>query len=208
MEGEREMKISGEERKKQILQVARGLCAEKGFAGTTLDDMAEGAGVSRALIIQHFGSKEGVYDALAEFVARVHPLEDDSELQQKIRENDDYGVFHACASHVFEHSLSEGSQSNQRLTVFSMLENPTLFGRYAHKRNKAWDGVVAYVERRQQEGAFRAVDARRLVEGFRNMVVHLAAEVIHRQECVDSQDFYGVVDTVIDVILAGIALGN
>ncbi|WP_198012227.1 TetR/AcrR family transcriptional regulator [Desulfosarcina sp. BuS5] len=34
---------------------AQKLCAKKGFAGTTLDEIAREAGVSRALIVQHFG---------------------------------------------------------------------------------------------------------------------------------------------------------
>lgn len=198
------MKISGEERKKQILEVAQGLCAEKGLAGTTLDDIAEGAGISRALIVQHFGSKEGLYEALASFAARVHPLEEDPTVQQKIGEKDDYGVFHACASHVFEHNRRQALRSPLRLTIFGMLESPELFKSLAQKRDGAWDGVVTYVEARQKEGAFRSVDARRLVEGFRSMVMHLAAEVIHRNEHPHSQDFYDVVDTMINIMLAGI----
>jgi len=198
------MKISGEQRKKQILEIARGICSEKGFAGTTLDDIAHEAGVSRALIVQHFGSKEGVYDALAEFAAGAHPLEEDPGFQERIREKDDYGVFHACASHVFEHNLADSLRSNLRLTVFSMLENRELFEKLAQARDGSWEGVISYVEARQQEGAFKPVDVHQLVEGFKAMVVHVAAEVISRHAEVDSQDFYGVIDTMIDLMLTGI----
>jgi AcrR family transcriptional regulator len=198
------MRISGEERRQQILEVARGICAEKGFAGTTLDDIAEEADVSRALIVQHFGSKEGVYDALPEVAARAHPFEEDVEVQQKMREKDDYGVFHACARHVFEHNLREAPRSNLRLTVFSMLENPELFERFSQGRDGAWEGVISYIEARQREGAFEPVDARHLVEGFKSLVVHLAAETICREGQLRSQEFYGVVDTIINTMLAGI----
>jgi AcrR family transcriptional regulator len=198
------MKISGEERRQQILEIARGICAEKGFAGTTLDDIADGADVSRALVVQHFGSKEGVYDALAELAARAHPLEEDPQLKGKIHEKDDYGVFYACASHVFEHNLADTLRSNLRLTTFSMLENRELFEKMAEGRDRAWDGVVSYIGARQREGALKPVDARHLVEGFKCMVVHLAAEVISGHEQVDSQDFYDVIDTMIDLILSGI----
>jgi AcrR family transcriptional regulator len=198
------MRISGEERKQQILEIARGLCAEKGFAGTTLDDIAEGAGVSRALVVQHFGSKEGVYEALSDVAARVHPLEADEAVQRRIREKDDYGVFHACAAHVFENNLRDAERSNLRLTVFSMLENPELFERFSDARDEAWQRVISYVEARQMEGTFKSADARQVVEGFKSMVVHLAAEVIHRDGTVDKQEFYGVVDTMIEIILAGL----
>ncbi len=198
------MRISGEERRKQILKAARGVCAEKGFAGTTLDDIAEGAGVSRALVVQHFGTKEGVYEALSELAARAHPLEEDTEVKRCIAEEDDFGVFHACAEHVFENNMRDAERSNLRLTVFSMLENPELFRKYADARNGAWESVISYIEARQEEGAFRRVDARCVVEGFKSMVVHLAGEVMHREDPPDREGFYDVIDAMIRLMLAGL----
>jgi AcrR family transcriptional regulator len=199
-----EMRISGEERRKQILEAAREVCAEKGFAGTTLDDIADGAGVSRALVVQHFGSKEGVYEALSETAARAHPLEEDPRLQRAIEEKDDFGVFRACAEHVLEHNLQNVERSNLRLTVFSMLENPELFKRYAQARNGAWEGVISYIESRQAEGAFGPADARLVVEGFRSMVVHWAGEVMHREDLPQRESFYSTVDAIIELLLAGL----
>jgi len=198
------MRISGEERRKQILEVARGVCAEKGFAGTTLDDIADGAGVSRALVVQHFGTKEGLYEALSEVAVRAHPLEEDSKVSKSIVEKDDFGVFRACAEHVFENNMREAEHSNLRLTVFSMLENPDLFRRYSQDRSAAWDGVVAYIEARQTEGAFRPVDPWLLVEGFRSMVVHWAAEVMYREEPPDREAFYDVIEAMIRLVLGGL----
>jgi AcrR family transcriptional regulator len=201
------MRISGEERRKQILEAARGVCAEKGFAGTTLDDIAGGAGVSRALVVQHFGTKEGLYEALSEVAARAHPLEDDKSVERCIAEKDDFGVFRACAEHVFEHNILDAERSNLRLTVFSMLENPELFRSFADARNGAWDGVIDYIESRQTEGAFRSSeDARHLVEGFRSLVVHWTAEVLYRGDPPDREAYYNTIDAVIRMILAGLKI--
>jgi AcrR family transcriptional regulator len=199
-----QMRVSGEKRRKQILEVARGLCAEKGFSGATLDDIADGAGVSRALVVQHFGSKEGVYEALSELAARAHPLEKDAKVKRCINRKDDFGVFRACAEHVFEKNLHDAKRSNLRLTVYSMLENPDLFHRFAQARDGAWEGVISYIEARQKEGAFGPVDARHLVEGYRSCVVHLAAEVLHGEQPPNKKLYYEVADTVIRVILAGL----
>jgi len=198
------MRISGEERRRQILEAVQRLCAENGFAGTTLDDVAEEVGVSRSLVLQHFGSKEGIYDALVGFVAGVHALEEDRVVPQKIRDKDDRGVFHAFASHVFEHNLRQGKQSILRLFMFSLLENPELFGKSTERRDKAWEPLVSYIENRQAEGVFRPVDARHVVQAFRSLVDQLAMQAICANQREKADQFYPMVETVIDIVLAGI----
>jgi AcrR family transcriptional regulator len=202
------MRISAEDRRKQILEAARAVCAERGFAGTTLNDIATEAGISRSLVVQHFGTKEGVYEALSELAVRAHPLEDDVQVRERIEEKDDFGVFRACAEHVFENNLRDAERSNLRLTVFSMLENPDLFHRFVQARDGAWEGVVSYVEDRQKEGAFGPADARDLVEGYRSCVVHWAAEVLHGKQPPNKELYYRVVDTVISIILAGLGASS
>jgi AcrR family transcriptional regulator len=44
-----------------ILQAARAAFAERGFAGATLRDIAERAGVTHGLVIRHFESKESLF---------------------------------------------------------------------------------------------------------------------------------------------------
>jgi len=44
-----------------LLSAASALFAERGFAGATLDAIAEQAGVNKALIRYHFGGKQGLY---------------------------------------------------------------------------------------------------------------------------------------------------
>ncbi len=47
-----------------ILEAAERLFAEKGFAATSMRDLAEASGASKALIHHHFGSKEELYAAV------------------------------------------------------------------------------------------------------------------------------------------------
>ena len=93
------MRMSREEREREITEAARRVCAEKGFAGATLDDIAEEAGISRQLIIQYFGSKEGVYATLVDTPLMEHPLDEDERLLHALEEKDDRGVFFAGARH-------------------------------------------------------------------------------------------------------------
>lgn len=93
------MRMSREDREMEIIEAGQRVCAEKGFAGTTLDDIAEEAGITRQLIIQYFGSKEGLYVHLIDSSSVEHPLGEDEDLLQAVREKDDRGVFYAAARH-------------------------------------------------------------------------------------------------------------
>lgn len=53
----------------KLLAGAEAIFAEKSFEGATYDLIAEAAGVNKALIAYHFGSKEGLYDAAIEALA-------------------------------------------------------------------------------------------------------------------------------------------
>ena len=53
--------MTGKERRQQLLDVARALFAEKGFDGTSIEEIAHRAGVSKPVVYEHFGGKEGVY---------------------------------------------------------------------------------------------------------------------------------------------------
>ncbi len=49
------------ERREQLIEIARGLFAEKGYDGTAVEDVAAHAGVSKPVVYEHFGGKEGLY---------------------------------------------------------------------------------------------------------------------------------------------------
>src|SRR3954466_12678110 len=53
--------MSGKERREQLLDVGRRLFAEKGFEGTSVEEIAATAQVSKPVVYEHFGGKEGLY---------------------------------------------------------------------------------------------------------------------------------------------------
>jgi AcrR family transcriptional regulator len=53
--------MSGKERREQLLDVSRGLFAERGFEGTSIEEIASRASVSKPVVYEHFGGKEGIY---------------------------------------------------------------------------------------------------------------------------------------------------
>jgi AcrR family transcriptional regulator len=49
------------ERREQLLLVARGIFAERGFQSTTMDDIAKEAGFTKPILYQYFDSKTDLY---------------------------------------------------------------------------------------------------------------------------------------------------
>ena len=53
--------MSGRERREQLIEVGRGLFSRKGFQATSIEEIAERAKITKPLIYEHFGGKEGLY---------------------------------------------------------------------------------------------------------------------------------------------------
>ncbi len=54
-------RMTGKQRREQLIEVGRRLFAEKGFEATTVEEIAAKASVSKPVVYEHFGGKEGLY---------------------------------------------------------------------------------------------------------------------------------------------------
>ena len=54
-------RMTSAERREQLIEIARGLFAERGFEGTSVEEIAHRAEVSKPVVYEHFGGKEGLY---------------------------------------------------------------------------------------------------------------------------------------------------
>ncbi|MDO5049568.1 MAG: TetR/AcrR family transcriptional regulator [Actinomycetaceae bacterium] len=54
-------RMTGIERREQLIQIGRSVFAEKGFDGATVEEFASKAGVTKPVVYEHFGGKEGLY---------------------------------------------------------------------------------------------------------------------------------------------------
>ena len=55
------IRMTSAQRRAQLIEVGLALFAEKGIEGTSVEEIAASAGVSKPLIYEHFGGKEGLY---------------------------------------------------------------------------------------------------------------------------------------------------
>ena len=60
------VRMSGRERREQLVEVGRKLFAEKGFEAVTIEEIAAKAGVSKPVVYEHFGSKDGLYAVIVD----------------------------------------------------------------------------------------------------------------------------------------------
>ncbi len=64
------MRLPADQRRLQLLEVARNRFAEQGFHATSMDEIAEAAGVTKPVLYQHFPSKRALYVELLEDTGR------------------------------------------------------------------------------------------------------------------------------------------
>ena len=68
-------KLTAAARRAQLIEVARKIFAEKGYEATSVEEIASSAKISKPIVYEHFGGKEGLYavivDREMEYVSRV-----------------------------------------------------------------------------------------------------------------------------------------
>ena len=57
----RRVRMAAPQRREQLIGVARQVFAERGYQGAAIEEIADRAGVSKPVVYQHFGGKEGLY---------------------------------------------------------------------------------------------------------------------------------------------------
>jgi AcrR family transcriptional regulator len=63
-------RLTADARRRQLFEVALALFAERGYTATTMDDIAEAAGVTKPLVYQHFDSKRALYLEVMDAISR------------------------------------------------------------------------------------------------------------------------------------------
>jgi AcrR family transcriptional regulator len=60
------VRMTGPERRQQLLVVGREVFARRGYEATSIEEVAASADVSKPVVYEHFGGKEGLYDAVVD----------------------------------------------------------------------------------------------------------------------------------------------
>jgi AcrR family transcriptional regulator len=63
--------MTSAERREQLITIARGLFAQKGYEATSVEEIAAHAEVSKPVVYEHFGGKEGLYAVVVDREVRA-----------------------------------------------------------------------------------------------------------------------------------------
>jgi AcrR family transcriptional regulator len=165
-------RMTGENRKLQILREAMSLFSQRGFQGTTTKEIAAAAGVSEAMLFKHFATKQELYSAILDHKACLHDEMDPSQIvAEAVARKDDRAVFEGLALHALEQH--ECDPEFQRLLLHSALEEHQLAQMFWEKFVlRVYKFLGGYIRERQRDGALIEIDPRVVVRGFIGMIVH------------------------------------
>ena|SRR6478672_132814 len=105
-------RMTGPQRREQLLEVGRKLFADKGFEGTSVEEIAAKAGVSKPVVYEHFGGKEGLYAVVVDRELRT--LLDGINVALRV-ETTSRGLLEAAALALLDYI--EGSTDGFRILV-------------------------------------------------------------------------------------------
>ncbi|HSB77721.1 MAG TPA: TetR/AcrR family transcriptional regulator [Candidatus Methylomirabilis sp.] len=165
----RQVRVTGEERRRQIIEAAATLFSRKGFRGTTTWEIARAVGVSEAMLFKHFATKEELYAAIIE--AKSHPRRLLNTAMEAVGRQDDAEVLRTLARGMIERTLADSTL--MRLTYFSALEGHALSDMMFRSRVQELDDFLSqYIAKRVAAGAFRSVDPLQAAWNFIGMVAY------------------------------------
>ncbi len=60
------VRMTGTQRREQLIEIGRSLFAERGYEATSVEEIAGRAHVSKPVVYEHFGGKEGLYAVIVD----------------------------------------------------------------------------------------------------------------------------------------------
>ena len=195
-------RLTGADRREQILAVATGLFARQGYKGTTTKEIAIRAGVTEALIFRHFPTKEELYWAVIE--AKIGDNSPRDRMQARLQaQGSDAEILSGLAADILDRRAQD--QTLSRLLLYSALENHRLSNRFFKSFISGYYGVLAdYIERRTRAGAFRPVNPVLAARAFLGMIIyHSWVQELFGGKRYEKLSVQQVSRTLVDVWLQG-----
>lgn len=202
----RTTRMTAENRRQQIVTVAAELFSKKGFNGTTTKEIAEGAGVSEAIIFRHFPTKDTLYSAIIDYKTRQSGERIKTHLKEAASRKDDRAFFGTLAYDLLDVHLKDPAL--MRLLMFSALEGHALSEMFFQSTaRECRDHVRRYIKQRSSDGAFRELDSTVCARAFVGMILHhVLVRVLYKDTSCDDIKLSTrqIADRLVDLFLHGV----
>jgi AcrR family transcriptional regulator len=200
------IRLSGQDRRRQIVDIAAQLFSRKGFSGTTTKEIADQTGVSEAIIFRHFPTKQALYSAIIDHKTQQIRDQLHSDLKDAERRKDDCAFFSSLAFDLLEIHLND--PTIMRLLMYSALEGHELSELFFQSTARSVrEHVRRYIKQRITDGAFRAVDSTLCARAFIGMILfHAEIRVLYKGTSTDDLKLSSrqITDGLVDLFLRGI----
>jgi TetR/AcrR family transcriptional regulator len=152
-------RLKAEERRSQLLSIAKRLFSECGFENTTTKAIAAAAGVSEAIVFRHFASKEDLYSEILDRKADEIGIKTwGTELDHFAKCEDDKALVLSVVKHILEADRKD--PQFHKLMLQAALTGHPLRKITAQRLSPLHRFLCTYIKKRQKRGAFQKCDPR------------------------------------------------
>jgi AcrR family transcriptional regulator len=150
-------RLKAEDRRNQLLKIAKRLFSEGGFENTTTKAIATAAGVTEAIIFRHFASKEELYASILDRKADEIGIKTwGAELSRFAKCEDDEALVLSVVKHILEADRQD--PQFQKLLLQAALSGHPLRKITAQRLLPLHRFLCNYIKKRQRQGAFQKCD--------------------------------------------------
>jgi AcrR family transcriptional regulator len=134
--------------RRALLDTARQLFAEKGFAGTRTEDVVQRAGLTRGALYHHFRDKEDLFRAVHDEVA-------DEVVQLLWRRSDDHAAGAWALFRANSEVYLDAASTNPAYRQICLVDGPAVLGwrSWSERRDGPTQHIVRYVTDAIAEGS-------------------------------------------------------
>ena len=150
-------RLKAEERRIQLLRIAKELFSERGFENTTAKAIAAAAGVTEAIVFRHFGSKQELYANILDHKADEIGIDKwGAELHHFAKCENDEALVLSVVQHILE--ADRRDPQFRRLLLQAALTGHPLRKITAQRLLPLHRFLRNYIKKRQKRGAFQKCD--------------------------------------------------
>jgi TetR/AcrR family transcriptional regulator len=150
-------RLKADDRRNQLLKIAKQLFSEGGFENTTTKAIAAAAGVSEAIVFRHFASKEELYSKILDRKADEIGIKNwATELDRFAECEDDEALVLSVVKHILDADRQD--PQFQKMMLQAALSGHPLRKITAQRLLPLHRFLCSYIKKRQRQGAFQKCD--------------------------------------------------